>query len=686
MKNEDIKKEIKTKFDSNDKLIVCQNELIIDNVINECCDITKSPLKCDSNNYITIKYNDNVNYDIGFSIDNCASRNEISHIFFQNSIFKKTEELIILANSTLEIHFNSPVTSMEDFFNGEKDQNSQHIISIDLSHFNSSLVKNEKNMLQKCSSLQYLDMSNFDLSNIDNSDDINNMISGSEVIIYINLSNMKNYDNFKKQILDNSNLDTKDDLVVCQSQLIIENENASYICPFPKYNSTNYIIIYYGDNAIYENGFVFNNNEFNIYRNDVEFINYENNTYYNYTYLDIKPNSKVEINLKPSIKSLEHFFDSNYDLNMKNVISIDFTYLDTSLIRDVNSLFKDCISLETITFSNFNTSLVNNMSEMFYGCSNLIEIDLSIFNISSVVDMHNMFDKCRNLELIDLYNITMDKIITAHNMFKNLDNLKYIDLIDANNTFNNITETQLNKKDALIVCQKENLITNEKAKYQCCYYNTNNYICESDHYIILISGKNIIYESGFMIKEDEKEIRNNMLFTVINRKKIDNNDELNILPNTKIEIHFPSDIKSLENFFNINYDKNVEYIEKIDLSPFNSSSIKTMSHLFHGCRSLNSIDFTKFDSSSAIDMSYMFSGCISLEFINLPNFNTESVTNMSGMFSGCNLITSFNLSNFNTKSTTDMSGMFSGCNLITSLNLSSFSTESVTNMSDMFSG
>ena len=280
----------------------------------------------------------------------------------------------------------------------------------------------------------------------------------------------------------------------------------------------------------------------------------------------------------------------------------------------------------------------------------------------------------------------MDKIITAHNIFKNLDNLKYIDLIDANNTFNNITETQLNKKDALIVCQKENLITNEKAKYQCCYYNTNNHICESDHYIILISGKNIIYESGFMIKADEKEIRNNMLFTIINRKKIDNNDELNILPNTKIEIHFPSDIKSLENFFNINYDKNVEYIEKIDLSPFNSSSIKTMSHLFHGCRSLNSIDFTKFDSSSAIDMSYMFSGCISLEFINLPNFNTESVTNMSGMFSGCNLITSFNLSNFNTKSTTDMSGMFSGCNSTELIDLSSFNTELVINMSNMFSG
>ena len=50
---------------------------------------------------------------------------------------------------------------------------------------------------------------------------------------------------------------------------------------------------------------------------------------------------------------------------MKNVTSIDFTYFDSSLITDLNSLFKGCDSLEEIIFSNFNTSLVYNMSEMF---------------------------------------------------------------------------------------------------------------------------------------------------------------------------------------------------------------------------------------------------------------------------------------------------------------------------------
>jgi len=279
----------------------------------------------------------------------------------------------------------------------------------------------------------------------------------------------------------------------------------------------------------------------------------------------------------------------------------------------------------------------------------------------------------------------MEKIITAHDMFKNLDNLKYIDLIDANNTFNNITETLLNKKDGLIVCQKENFITNEKAKYQCCYYNTNDHKCKSDHYIIIISGKNITYESGFVIKSDEIEIRDNMLFTVINRKKINNNDTLNIYPNTKIEIHFPADITTLDSFFDSNYDKNMEYIEKIDFSAFNSSTVKIMSHLFDGCSSLTSIDFTKFDSSAATDMSYMFSGCKSMTSFNLSNFNTELVTNMSNMFSGCNSTTSFNLSNFNIELVTDMSYMFSECNSTELIDVSNFTTKSVVNMSNMFS-
>ena len=443
-------------------------------------------------------------------------------------------------------------------------------------------------------------------------------------------------------------------------------------------------MIYYGNGVIYENGFLFNDKDVNEFRKDIEFINIENNTFYSSSYLEIKADSKVEINLLPPTESLAHFFDSNYDINMKNVVSIDFTYFNSSSIIDINSLFKNYVSLETIIFSNFNISLVNNMNELFTGCSNLTEIDLSMLNTTLVIDMHNMFYGCTNLKLIDLYNVKMDNLITAHKMFKNLDNLKYIDLIDVDNSVNNITETELNIKDDLIVCQKEIIITNINAKYQCCYYNTINGICESDSYIILIYRENVTYESGFVIENEKNiEFRNNMLYVVSNRKIINNKEKLDILPNTKIEIHFSSDITTLENFFDSNYDENVEYIEKVDLFSFNSSNLEIMSHLFNGCKSLKSIDFTGFDSSKATDISYMFSGCSSIEYINLTNFNTELLANMSHLFYGCNSITSFYLSTFNTK---NVGGMFSGCNSTKLINLSNFNTESTTDMSNMFYG
>ena len=66
----------------------------------------------------------------------------------------------------------------------------------------------------------------------------------------------------------------------------------------------------------------------------------------------------------------------------------------------------------------------------------------------------------------------------------------------------------------------------------------------------------------------------------------------------------------------------MEYIEKKNFSPFNSSKVIIMNYLFGGCCFLISIDFTKFDSSAATDMNYMFSRCYSFRYINLSISST----------------------------------------------------------------
>ena len=63
-------------------------------------------MKSDSDNYITVQFNEYTTYDSGFKIESCTSRNDIRYI-----------------------------DSLENFFNGELDPNSKKIIWIDLSHF-----------------------------------------------------------------------------------------------------------------------------------------------------------------------------------------------------------------------------------------------------------------------------------------------------------------------------------------------------------------------------------------------------------------------------------------------------------------------------------------------------------------------------------------------------------------------
>ena len=268
---------------------------------------------------------------------------------------------------------------------------------------------------------------------------------------------------------------------------------------------------------------------------------------------------------------------------MLYVKSIDFTLFDSSKVTNMDNLFKGCSELDEIDFTNFNTTFVTSMASMFSGCSKLIELDISLFDTSSVIDMHDMFYGCEQLKLIDLYDTKMDKIITAHNMFKHNDNLKYIDLLKVKDSYINITESEINLKDDLTICQKENIILNTKAEYKCCYYNIENDQCESNNYMILIYQNEAIYKSGFSYDIDNSlKFRDNIEFLAINRKKIVKNEALYIRPNVKVEIHYSDNVLTLENYFSLNYDDNAKNIKKIELLTFISSNIKNMSHLFEG--------------------------------------------------------------------------------------------------------
>ena len=92
-----------------------------------------------------------------------------------------------------------------------------------------------------------------------------------------------------------------------------------------------------------------------------------------------------------------------------------------------------------------------------------------------------------------------------------------------------------------------------------------------------------------------------------------------------------------------------DYLEKIDLSSFNTDNVINMKNMFCFCSFLKSIDLSSFNTSNVTNMESMFSYCESLESIDLSSFNTNKVTNTNFMFMSCSSLKSIDLSSFETK-------------------------------------
>ena len=104
-----------------------------------------------NDNYIIAKYGAQITYGAGNFIN--QYRQNVEYIMYEDKKIDVTkEELIIEENSIIKIYLTEGITSLEGFFKAgdDGDSNSWEIISIDLSHFDSSKVESTKNMLSGC--------------------------------------------------------------------------------------------------------------------------------------------------------------------------------------------------------------------------------------------------------------------------------------------------------------------------------------------------------------------------------------------------------------------------------------------------------------------------------------------------------------------------------------------------------
>ena len=279
-------------------------------------------------------------------------------------------------------------------------------------------------------------------------------------------------------------------------------------------------------------------------------------------------------------------------------------YLNTSEVEYMNSMFRECTSLETLDLSSFNTKKVKNMYAMFDGstnlrsiklpegfigssvtnlcsmfkdCTSLTELDLSGSNSENVKDMKEMFDGCRALSKLVLTDFKTGQVSTMESMFCNCSTLETLDVSSFNT---------------------ENVTT------MVGMFNN----CSSLRSLDL---------PGF---------------------------------NT-------ANVTDMSSMF-----KNCSSLRSLDLSSFNTRKVTQMQCMFQGCTNLESIDFSSFDTENMTSMIGMFYSCTKLETLDLSSFATPKMVTMSSAFEECvNLKTIYVTSAFTTDKVTVDSWLFDGC-------------------------
>ena len=247
----------------------------------------------------------------------------------------------------------------------------------------------------------------------------------------------------------------------------------------------------------------------------------------------------------------------------KNIIEIDLSQFDTSLVKSMDHMFMNCSSLTSINLTSFNTSQVTTSCSMFNGCSSLSSIDLSNFDTSNNVNLGNMFNGCSSLTSLDLSNFNTHNVRHMDYMFNKCLNITYLDLSVFDTSSVKGSHYMFSGCSQLTYLNVSNFDTSSATQMQYLFNG-----CKS-----LVSLN--IYN--------------------FNTKKV-----------TDMKFMFAE----------------CESLTSLNLSHFDTSEINDMRNMFNGCSNLTFLDLSNFNFSSIKDqnnIANMFQSCNKLEHINLMN-------------------------------------------------------------------
>lgn len=549
---------------------------------------------------------------------------------------------------------------------------------IDLTHFNTAKVTDMEGMFRSCLSLQKLDLSSFNTGNVTKASGMFSYFSVKELKVGSNFtmpkisSKQSAFESVKDceirgttSVISSVKSTFRDKLGFVEGThgLYVETDNMKAQAIWTADNKT--LTFYYG--RLYKKGEKFVPNGKTVTAvwsgNDVtqtspQYVNGVVNAPWATTVRDYVTFVEFHESFKqcrPSkaygwfynftkltdVRHLENFNTVNtYDFDRMFAGCTSLRYINLSELKTPNasymqSMFRDCKNMNKFDLSNFTTKNVTNMHHMFSGCTGAKTIDVSKFDTQKVTDMSCMFENCYYVTELDCSNWNTAKVTNMSGMFYKCQRLTTITGLSKLNT-----SSVTNMKSMFYDCQ-------ELAVYGAGSFKTSN-----------------VTDMSYMFYNCKKHTGFSM-------------------PNWNTE-----KVKDMSWMF-----YNNEQATMLE-TRFSTKNVTNMSHMFDGCKKLQTSSLSTFDTSKVTDMSYMFRYCgseYSSKSLSVENFNTSNVTDMKYMFFGCKTVKYLSVYNWNTSKVTDMSYMFAECKALqgmnyysSSFNLSKWNVSKVKTFDSMF--
>ena len=283
--------------------------------------------------------------------------------------------------------------------------------------------------------------------------------------------------------------------------------------------------------------------------------------------------------------------------------------LNTELVTDMSSMFKNNSGLENLDLSSFNTKNVINMTAMFFNNSALTSLDLSSFDTGNVKQMNDMFQGVSKVTTLRLNNFNTEKVENMSGMFAYMSELEDLDV----SSFDTGRVTNMYGMFSGVKKIRNLNISN---------FNTN-----------------AVTNMGY-------------IFT-----------NMAALENLNINNFNTSAVTNMNNMFS-----GMTNLRSLNLSNFDTSNVKDMGGMFHNMKTITELNLSNFNTSNVLGMEAMFYNMTALKTLDISNFETSQVGSMKSIFAtadGDSLERIYVNNDFNTARLTsymDYTNMFTGRN------------------------